>query len=232
MTPRRLHMGRLFGYLRISTKEERRKQKFTRQEHALKSWCTENNEEIPERRMYRDDASGKSFNRASWKEMEQDVQVGDTIIFKDICRFTRERDNGYKKYMELLNRGIELIFLDNPTLNTEYIKSMQNSAEKMKRENIVGGMTLEFVIRLLLVTELDKAEKERETTVKRIKDGIAASDKKSGRKIGQLDKLSPELENDIRVYLVNRSVKQIDLINRYNISRNTLKKYIKYVASN
>lgn len=134
--------------------------------------------------------------------------------------------------MELLNRGIELIFLDNPTLNTEYIKSMQNSAEKMKRENIVGGMTLEFVIRLLLVTELDKAEKERETTVKRIKDGIAASDKKSGRKIGQLDKLSPELENDIRVYLVNRSVKQIDLINRYNISRNTLKKYIKYVASN
>lgn len=225
-------MGRLFGYLRISTKEERRKQKFTRQEHALKSWCTENNEEIPERRMYRDDASGKSFNRASWKEMEQDVQAGDTIIFKDICRFTRERDNGYKKYMELLNRGIELIFLDNPTLNTEYIKSMQNSAEKMKRENIVGGMTLEFVIRLLLVTELDKAEKERETTVKRIKDGIAASDKKSGRKIGQLDKLSPELENDIRVYLVNRSVKQIDLINRYNISRNTLKKYIKYVASN
>ena len=224
-------MGRLFGYLRISTKEERRKQKFTRQEHALKSWCAENNEEIPERRIYRDDASGKNFNRASWKEMEQDVQAGDTIIFKDICRFTRERDNGYKKYMELLNRGIELIFLDNPTLNTEYIKSMQNSAEKMKRENIVGGMTLEFVIRLLLVTELDKAEKERETTVKRIKDGIAASDKKSGRKIGQLDKLSPELENDIRVYLVNRSVKQIDLINRYNIS-NTLKKYIKYVASN
>lgn len=225
-------MGRLFGYLRISTKEERRKQKFTRQEHALKSWCAENNEEIPERRIYRDDASGNNFNRASWKEMEQDVQAGDTIIFKDICRFTRERDNGYKKYMELLNRGIELIFLDNPTLNTEYIKSMQNSAEKMKRENIVGGMTLEFVIRLLLVTELDKAEKERETTVKRIKDGIAASDKKSGRKIGQLDKLSPELENDIRVYLVNRSVKQIDLINRYNISRNTLKKYIKYVASN
>ena len=225
-------MGRLFGYLRISTKEERRKQKFTRQEHALKSWCAENNEEIPERRIYRDDASGKNFNRASWKEMEQDVQAGYTIIFKDICRFTRERDNGYKKYMELLNRGIELIFLDNPTLNTEYIKSMQNSAEKMKRENIVGGMTLEFVIRLLLVTELDKAEKERETTVKRIKDGIAASDKKSGRKIGQLDKLSPELENDIRVYLVNRSVKQIDLINRYNISRNTLKKYIKYVASN
>lgn len=225
-------MGRFFGYLRISTKEERRKQKFTRREHAITRWCKENTVEIPERRMYRDDASGKSFSRASWRELEQDVQTGDTIVFKDICRFTRERDNGYKKYMELLNRGIELIFLDNPTLNTEYIKSMQNSAEKMKKENIIGGMTLEFVIRLLLVTELDKAETERETTVKRIKDGIMASGKKSGRKIGQLDKLSPELEADIKVYLVNRSIRQIDLMNRYNISRNTLKKYIKYVASN
>lgn len=225
-------MGRFFGYLRISTKEERRKQKFTRQEHAIKRWCTENNEEIPERRMYRDDASGKSFDRVSWKELEQDVQAGDTIVFKDICRFTRERDNGYKKYMELLSRGIELIFIDNPTLNTAYIKAMQQSADRMKHENIIGGMTLEFVIRLLLVTELDKAEKERETTVKRIKDGIAASDKKSGRKAGNLDKLSPELESDIKMYLVNRSVKQIDLINRYNISRNTLKKYIKYVTSN
>ena len=36
-------------------------------------------------------------------------------------------------------------------------------------------MTLEVVIRLLLVTELDRAEKEREITVKRIKDGIKAS---------------------------------------------------------
>ena len=50
-------------------------------------------------------------------------------------------------------------------------------------------MTLEVVIRLLLVTELDRAEKEREITVKRIKDGIKASSKKSGRKEGQLDKM-------------------------------------------
>ena len=52
-------------------------------------------------------------------------------------------------------------------------------------------MTLEVVIRLLLVTELDRAEKEREITVKRIKDGIKTSSKKSGRKEGQLDKMKP-----------------------------------------
>lgn len=92
-------------------------------------------------------------------------------------------------------------------------------------------MTLEVVIRLLLVTELDRAEKEREITVKRIKDGIKASSKKSGRKEGQLDKMSPELEADIRKFLIDRSIKQIDLMNKYNISRNTLKKYIEYIAN-
>lgn len=217
--------------MRISTKEERGKQKFTRQEQAIVRWCKENSIEIPERRIYRDDASGKSFERPAWEELEQDIQEGDTVLFKDVYRFTRERDNGYKKYMELLNKGIELIFIDNPTLNTEYIKSMQSSADKMKKENIIGGMTLEFVIRLLLVTELDRAEKEREITVKRITDGIKASSKKSGRKVGQLDKMSPELEEDIKKFLSDRSIKQVDLMNKYNISRNTLKKYIAYIAN-
>ena len=92
-------------------------------------------------------------------------------------------------------------------------------------------MTLEVVIRLLLVTELDRAEKEREITVKRIKDGIKASSKKSGRKEGQLDKMTPELEADIRKFLIDRSIKQIDLMNKYNISRNRLKKYIEYIAN-
>ena len=92
-------------------------------------------------------------------------------------------------------------------------------------------MTLEVVIRLLLVTELDRAEKEREITVKRIKDGIKASSKKSGRKEGQLDKMTPEHEADIRKFLIDRSIKQIDLMNKYNISRNTLKKYIEYIAN-
>ena len=186
-------MCKVVAYMRISTKEERGKQKFTRQEQA--------------------------------------IQARDTILFKDVCRFTRERDNGYKRYMELLNKGIEMVFIDNPTMNTEYIKSMQNSADKMKKENLIEGMTLEFVIRLLLVTELDRAEKEHEITVKRIKDGIKASSKKSGRKEGQLDKMTPELEADIRKFLTDRSIKQIDLMNKYNISRNTLKKYIEYIAN-
>lgn len=222
-------MCKTFAYMRISTKEERGKQKFTRQEQAIERWCKENNTEIPERRIYRDDASGKSFERPSWKELIQDIQTGDTIVFKDICRFTREYENGFKEYMKLLDKGINLVFLDNPTISTEYIKSMMGVAER--QQNRIAKKSLKDTIELLILVELDRAEQKREITVKRIKDGIAASSKKSGRKTGQLDKMTPELKADIQKFLVDRSIKQVDLMNKYHISRNTLKKYIAIVSS-
>lgn len=216
-------MCKTLAYLRISTKEERGKQKFTRQEQAIERWCKENKTEIPERRIYKDDASGKTFDRPAWKELEQDVQSGDTIVFKDICRFTREYEKGFQKYMQLLDKGVNLIFLDNPTVSTSYIKDMISVAEKQK--NRIARKSLEDTIDLLILVELDRAEQERETTVKRIMDGIKASPKKSGRPQGHLDKMSAELEADIKRYLTDRSIKQVDLMKKYNISRNTLKKY-------
>ena len=221
-------MCKVFAYMRISTKEERGKQKFTRQEQAIERWCKENDAEITDRRIYKDDASGKSFDRKAWKELESDVQTGDTIVFKDICRFTREYEKGYQKYMELLNKGINLVFIDNPTIGTEYIKNMIGIAEK--QENRIAKKSLKDTIELLILVELDRAEKEREITVKRIKDGIRASEKKSGRKEGQLDKMTPELEADIRNFLTDRSIKQVDLMKKHNLSRNTLKKYAKIIS--
>lgn len=52
-----------------------------------------------------------------------------------------------------------------------------------------------------------------------------------GRKEGQLDKMTPELQEDIEKFLSDRSIKQIDLMNKYHISRNTIKKYIGYIAN-
>lgn len=222
-------MCKVVAYMRISTEEDRGIQKFTRQEQAIERWQNENNIKITERRIYKDDSSGKSFDRPAWKELETDIQPGDTIVFKDLCRFTRERDNGYNKYMDLMNKGVNMVFIDNSTLNTDYIHSMQNTADRLKNENFVGGMTLDFVIKVILVTELDRSEKERLITRQRIIDGIKASEKKSGRPVGKLDKMSDALENDIKLFLQDRTIKQVDVMNKYNISRNTLKKYIMIV---
>lgn len=216
-----------YAYMRISTKEERGKQKFTRQEQAIERWCRENNTTIDHQDIYKDDASGKSFDRPAWKKLEEHLHDGDTIVFKDICRFTREYDNGFKKYMELLNKGINLLFIDNPTISTDYIKAMMDVADR--QSNRIAKKSLKDTIELLLLVELDRAEQERQITVKRIKDGIAASDKKSGRKTGQVDKLTPELKEDIRAYLKDRSLKAIDVMKKHDISRNTFKKYVEII---
>ena len=54
-------------------------------------------------------------------------------------------------------------------------------------------------------------------------------DKKNGRKVGQLDKMTDDLQSDIELYLCDRTVTQIELMKKHDISRNTLKKYIAYV---
>ena len=43
--------------------------------------------------------------------------------------------------------------------------------------------------------------------------------------------MTDELEKDIKKYLGDRSIKQVDLMKKHGISRNTLKKYICIVKS-
>lgn len=221
-------MENYFSYKRISTKEERGLQKYNRQEAALNKYAKENGIEFVAE--FQEDVSGKSFdNRKEWNRLEKLVQPGDTIVFKDISRFTREASNGYNKYMELLERGIELVFIDNPTVSTAYIKQLLNVAEQ---QNIVARTSLESTVKLLIIVELDRVEQERLILINRIKNGISASDKQQGRKPGKLDKMTAELEADIKAFLGDRSIKQVDLMEKHKISRNTLKKYIELVKEN
>lgn len=218
-------MANVYCYMRISTAEERGKQKYSRQEKALNVYADKNNIEYVFQ--FKEDVSGKSFaNRAEWKRMEKIVQPHDTIIFKDISRFTREAENGYRKYMELMEKDVDLVFIDNPTVSTDYIKSLLNIAE---RQEVVTKTVMESMVKILLIAELARVEKERETISQRTRDGMAASPNKAGRKPGQLDKMTDELRADIMLYLADRSMKASDLMRKHNISRNTFKKYVKKV---
>ena len=219
-------MGNYYGYMRISTKEKQDKQSFNRQKKGLERYSKE--KKIDYVLTLKDDYTGKTFNRPEWKRLEKIIQKGDTIVFKEISRFTREAEPGYKKYMELVEKGINLIFLDNPTVNTSYIQQLTNVAET---QDLVTRTALEGTINLLLIVELDRVQKERENIVKRIKQGIESSDKRQGRKPGKLIKITPELKADIQEFLNNRDIKQIDLLKKHGISRNTLKKYIEVMKN-
>ena len=215
-------MSNYYSYMRISTKEERQKQSYARQEKSLKAYAEQQGIEYLVE--FKDDISGATFKRKNWQRLEKLVRSGDTIVFKEISRFTRQANEGYDKYMELMQRGINLVFLDNPTVSTDYIKDLTRVSES---QNLVTKTALEGTIKLLLIVELDRVQKEREIFIQRVKQGIQASDKKSGRVPGTLEKMSEELEEDIKMFMSDRTIKAVDLMRKHNISRNTLKKYIK-----
>lgn len=218
-------MGNTYAYMRISTREGREKQRYRRQEKSLDRYAKENDIEYVF--YFKEDVSGKNFTgRKEWRRLEKIVQPNDTIVFKDISRFTRESENGYIKYMELLQKNVNLVFIDNPTVSTDYIKELLHIAEE---QDIVAKTSLESTVKLLLIVELARAEQERLTISKRTKDGMAASPNKAGRKPGQLDKMTSELQADIILYLLDRSIKGSDIMRKHNISRNTFKKYVEHV---
>lgn len=219
-------MGNIYSYQRISTKESTDKQSFKRQDKSIKKYAEDMQMDILLE--FKDDCSGKDFNRPQWKKLESIVKNGDTIIFKDVSRFTRQANEGYEKYMDLMNKGVNLIFIDNPTISTDYIKNLTNIANS---QELVTKTALEGTIKLLLIVELDRVQKEREIFIQRVRQGIQASEKKSGRKQGTLDKMSDELREDIKLYINDRSIKQVDLMKKHSISRNTLKKYVEILKS-
>lgn len=219
-------MANIFGYMRISTKESSDKQSYNRQQRALEKYAEDNN--IKYHTVYKDDCTGSTFKRENWSKLESILQEKDTIIFKDISRFTREALKGYEKYLELLSKGINLIFLDNPTISSDYIKSMIKISEE---QDLVTRTALEGTIKLLLIVELDRVEKERELIVKRIRQGLEASKKTSGRRPGSILNLTEVLRKDIIEMLKNRTISKSSIAEKHKISRTTLNKYIEIIKS-
>ncbi len=217
-------MGNYYSYMRISTNTER--QNFARQKKSLERYAAQH--DIEYLIEFTEEKSAKNFeDRKEFCKLDKLLQSGDTVVFKDLSRFTREAENGYKKYMEWLGRGINIVFLDNPTVSSDYIRQLMNTAES---QDLVTKTALEGTIKLLLIVELDRAEQQRRYISKAIKDGIAASDKRSGRKKGALDKMTDELQHDLELYMHDRNISQKSVMEKHDISRNTLKKYVKILA--
>lgn len=218
-------MGNYFAYMRISTDAE--KQNFNRQVKALKRY--EEDQKIKYLLEFKEEKSAKNFeDREQFKKLDALLNKGDTVVFKDITRFSRDAQSGYNKYAEWIERGVNIVFLDNPTVSSEYILQMMQTAKQL---DLVSRTALEGTIKLLIIVELDRAQKQREYISKTIRQGIEASDKKSGRPEGKLDKMTDELRSDIEKFLQDRTIKQVDLMKKHGISRNTLKKYIALVQA-
>lgn len=170
----------LYGYCRVSTP----KQNIERQVRNIKAV---NANAIILKEVY----SGTKFQeRKELKKLLRVVKADDTIIFDSVSRMSRNAEEGFLLYEELFKRGINLIFLKEPHINTDiYINAMLNQV------SLTGG-TVDAILKgineyLLLIAKeqiriaFEQAEKEVIDLHQRTKEGLETA-RLRGKQIGQL----------------------------------------------
>ena len=105
----------IYGYCRISTK----KQSIDRQIRNIKR-------EFPTAIILTEAFTGTKLDRPEWNKLNRKLKYGDTIVFDEVSRMSRNAKEGFALYQRLFNIGINLVFLKEPHMNTDsYKEAMQ-----------------------------------------------------------------------------------------------------------
>ena len=102
----------IYGYCRVSTKHQR----ITRQ-------VTNITAVYPNAIIIREFYTGTVQQRPLWDKLVGQIQKGDTIVFDSVSRMSRCASEGYKDYKMLYEMGVELVFLNEPLINSSIYDS-------------------------------------------------------------------------------------------------------------
>lgn len=152
-------MNRTYGYARVSTRD----QNLDRQLKAL------HDAGVEERDILIDKQSGKDFNRQSYKMLtEKLLREGDTLVILSIDRLGRNYTE-IREQWELITKTMSanIKVLDMPLLDTT------------NTENLDSRFIADLVLQILSYV----AEKERENTRKRQRQGIDVMPVVNGKKV-------------------------------------------------
>lgn len=171
-------MQKVFGYCRISTA----KQNIERQvRNILTSY--------PEAEIYKERYTGtKVQGHRELDKILRLVQPGDTIVFDSVSRMSRNAAEGVELYMSLYEKGVELVFLKEPHINTATYKQALSKDVPLTGEDV--DLILQGVntyLKRLAVRQIElafvQAQKEVDDLHKRTSEGIETA-RRNGKRIG------------------------------------------------
>ena len=218
----------IYGYTRISTP----KQSLKRQADNIKKYD-------PAAVIVPEIYSGRTTRRPKWEALKRKLQPGDVIIFDEISRMSRNAAEGYTEYRALYDKDINLIFLKEPTLNTENFR--QAAAVAMTGTDI--DIILEAVNKYLFLlaeqqikTAFEAAEKEVTLLRQRTKEGVEKA-RAEGKQIGRPKGVKMETEKGRRTMeIIKKHCKEYggsltdrELMQLAGVSKKTFYKYKKIV---
>lgn len=218
----------MYGYCRISQK----KQSIERQIRNIKA-------AFPEAVIIEEAYTGTTTDRPQWNKLFSKVKENDTIIFDSVSRMSRNAEEGCNAYEELYNRGINLIFLKEPHINTDtYKQTLQGliSLTNTDIDYILEGVNkyLMALAKKQIEIAFQQAEKEVEDLHQRTKEGIETA-RLAGKQIGKLkgDTWETKKSKETKQVILKHSkdfggsLADAEVIKLTGLSRNTYYKYKK-----
>lgn len=222
-------MEKKYGYCRISRKQ----QNIERQVRNILSV-------YPDADIRTEAYTGTKLDgRKELEKILKQVKSGDTIIFDSVSRMSRNAEEGFKLYQDLFQKGVELIFLKEPHINTTtYKKALQGRIEPTgtKVDLILDGINaylLELAKEQIKIA-FEQAEKEVLDLRQRTKEGIETA-RRNGKQIGQAEgkkfnikKAAPAKEK-IKKYSrdFDGTLPDAEVMKLVGLARNTYYKYKK-----
>ena len=172
-------MQLIYGYCRISTK----KQNIERQVRNILA-------AYPTAKIVKETYTGTRICRKGLESILKKVKPGDTIVFDSVSRMSRNADEGVALYMDLYQKkGVELVFLKEPTINTANYKQAQSNVIEFVGNDIadIFIQATNEVLKILATRQIEiafqQAEKEVADTHQRIKEGIETA-RRNNKRIG------------------------------------------------
>lgn len=215
-----------YGYCRIS----RPKQSIERQIRNIKA-------QYPDAVIVQEVFTRTRMDRREWQKLMKRVKAGDTIIFDSVSRMSGNAEDGFAAYEELFSRGVNLVFLKEPHINTEtYKKALENNVQ-LTGSNV--DYILEGVNRYLMELAkeqirlaFEQSEKEVEDLHQRTREGIETA-RLNGKQIGRakgtkiVTKKSLVAKETIRKHSrdFNGTLSDAEVMQLTGLSRNTYYKY-------
>lgn len=218
----------IYGYARVSTKS----QKLERQVENLLKY-------EPTITILKEKYTGTKTDRPIFNKLLKRVKKGDTIIFDSVSRMSRNAEEGFALYKELFTKGVNLVFLKEPHINTSvYAKALGQRVDLGADTELIQEVEL-FINRILdilakeqIQIAFNQAEKEVLDIQTRVKEGIRVA-KENGKQIGRAKgtKVESKKAKLLKQQIFDSSKdfngdkKDVELMQTLNISRNTYYKY-------
>lgn len=221
-----------YGYVRVSTL----KQKVERQIVNIKK-------KYPAAIIIDESYTGTSMNRPRWNKLVEALKPGDTVVFDEVSRMARTAQEGFETYLDLYNKGVNLVFLKEHHIDTEVYRQTLNNHITLTGGDIdciLQGVNeyLMILAKKQIEIAFNTAEQEVDYLHMRVKEGIAKA-RTEGKQIGRAEgsKIETKKSKDMKQKILKLSkdfdgaLRDIECMQLLKIARNTFYKYKRELKS-